>query len=199
MSQPKRSRRGRVGHREPRTVIRVYTEGKVTERQYLRRIRGGAVRLELGDAGMAPMTLVERARDDKKADRRGRSPDKRFDEIWCVFDRDEHLDFERAIREARDAGIRTAASNPCFELWLVLHLESQTAHVGRHAIQRRAQELGLVEGKHLAAPAGVLDDGYDTAKERARALEQMHDRDGSPPGSNPGSGVWRLVDRLRRS
>ena len=198
MKRPARSRR-HIGRREPHIIIRVLTEGAVTECEYLRRIRGPAVRLDSSDAGMAPMTLVERARAYQRAERRVRAVNRRFDEIWCVFGRDEHPDFERAVREARDAGIRTAISNPCFELWLVLHLEEQTAHIERHAIQRRARALGLIEDKRLGAAAdAALNDGYDTAAQRARNLDDMHERDGSPPGSNPSSGVWRLADRLRR-
>ena len=43
------------------------------------------------------------------------------DEVWAVFDRDEHPNFDQAIDRCRRAGVRVARSNPCFELWLILH------------------------------------------------------------------------------
>ena len=81
---------------------------------------------------------------------------------------------------------------------MVLHEEDRTAYVDRHTIQRRARELGLVEGKSLPESAlSRLLDGYEDAKERAQALDARHEGDGREPGANPSSGVWRLVDTIR--
>ena len=171
----------------------------MTEPDYLKswERRNPGVRLDIDkdSAGCAPMTLVARAREQKKSQSR-RDPE--FDEFWCVFDVDAHPDLNSAIAEARDANIWTAVSNPCFELWLVLHDEDQTAHVDRRTIQRRARDLGLIGDK--AIPESALPrfrDGYKDAKERARALDSKHEGDGRKPGANPSSGVWRLVDSIR--
>lgn len=115
---PRRSRRA-----EPeRRVIRVLTEGKKTEPSYLARL-GRAWRehvvidLSAVASGSAPLTLVNlaRAQAGESARRSNRDgPD--FDEIWCVFDVDDHPGLEQAKTVAHDAGIRVAISNPCFEL-----------------------------------------------------------------------------------
>ena len=158
---------------------------------------GPGVSLDFGAAGVTPMALVKRARQDVKQNRRSHADD-RFDEIGCVFDRDEHPHVEGALHEARDSGICTVLSNPCFELWLVLHVEAQTAHIHRHAIQRRCRDLCLIVGKALAREViPKLIESYPEAKERAQALDKMHQASGSPSGDNPSSGVWRLVDRLQ--
>ena len=131
----------------------------------------------------------------KKSQRR-RFPD--FNEIWCVFDVDDHPEIISAVAEARQAGIRTAVSNPCFELWLVLHVEDRTAFVDRHTIQRRAAELGLLDSKSIPESAWpTILDGYKDAKRRAQTLDTMHEGDGRNPGANPSSGVWRLIDSIR--
>ena len=193
--RPKKHRRTAPGLKEQRTVVRVLAEGKVTERQYLNAIGGHDVQLEFGDTdGFTPMALVKKARPETRANRRADD----FDEIWCVFDCDEHPDINRAIHEARQSDIRTAMSNPCFELWLVLHVEDQWAHIHHHAVQRRCSDLRLTDGKKIADDGIVrLRDGYDAAKQRSQALDRMHEQGGAPKGSNPSSGVWRLVDRLR--
>ena len=195
--RPKKHRRTSPGFREQRTIVRVLAEGKVTEREYLHAIKGHEVQLEFGDAdGFAPMALVRRARLETRANRHADD----FDEIWCVFDRDDHPETDQAIHEARQSGIHTAMSNPCFELWLVLHVEDQWAHIHRHAIQRRCSDLHLTVGKKIASDGFErLRGGYGAAKQRAQALDRMHERDGAPRGSNPSSGVWRLVDRLRQA
>ncbi len=173
------------------------TEGKVTEPAYFRLVKGTDVRIQFGDTGgYTPMALVKQARRELRTNRRVAQAD--FDEIWCVFDRDEHPDVSSAIEEARQGGVETAMSNPCIELWLVLHVQEHTKSVHRHAIQKECQRLGLTDGKAIAD--GVehrLRGGYARAKQRARKLDEMHKQSDSPRGSNPSSGVWRLVDRLQ--
>lgn len=80
----------------------------------------------------------------------------------------------------------------------MLHVEPQTAHIHRRAIQRRCRDLGVTEGKALVGKSiPKLIQGYLEAKKRARALDKAHEEGGSPAHGNPSSGVWRLVDRLR--
>ncbi len=62
------------------------------------------------------MSLVERAvalvEQRRNAIRRGRG-DAPFDEIWCVFDRDEHPYVSDAIALAKHHQIGVAFTNPC--------------------------------------------------------------------------------------
>ena len=130
--------------------------------------------------------------------RRAKRSDQEFDEIWCVFDVDQHPNISQAINDARQSGINVAVSNPCFELWLVLHRQEQTAYIDRHDIQQRSDEVGLTANKHiLPAAEAVLVEAVDTAKQRALALDRRHAGNGSAPRSNPSTNAWRLVDRLR--
>ena len=185
---------------EPRRIVRVLTEGEITEPDYLTewaRLNRHKVRLDLADYGMTPDALVGRARVYARGNRRSRRVDRDFDEIWCVFDADEHKKLAQAIEEARQGGIELAVSNPCMELWLVLHARDQTAHIHRHDVQSLSNELGLTDGKKIAdAARATLVVGFETAKQRARALDVRHAGNGSPPRSNPSTDVWRLVDRL---
>ena len=157
---PPSGRRPRRGHRprKERRVIRVLTEGKVTEPSYLiawaRRHRH-SISLSLPESGMAPETLVDHARQHMRRRRRSRRGDQDFDEIWCVFDIDLHPNVPTAIHNARQSGIEVAVSNPCIELWLVLHVEDQTAYINRRNVQRRANELQLTFGKGIPTARGV--------------------------------------------
>ena len=146
-----------------------------------------SVRIEFGKTGGAPGTLVGNAcRDIDKNRHAQRRGDPLYDEIWCVFDRDTHPNFNQAISRALQKGVETAVSNPCFELWPVLHRQDQTAHIGRHEVQRLARELGLIEGKVIRAEVfDDLMDAHEDAKKRAKQLDRMHEGNGSPPRSNP--------------
>ena len=195
-NRPQRTRR-RVGQRERSSVIRVLTEGKVTEREYLSFICRDSVKLQFGKSRTTPIQLVEQAKRDRSADQGSRIVNRSFDEIWCIFDRDDHHKFSEATRAAQKAGIRTAVSNPCFELWLILHVRQQTAYISASEAQAQAGALNLIDGKNLAtAGLSILESSYGAAKRRALELDKTHQRNGSPQGSNPSSGVWRIADRL---
>ena len=43
-------------------------------------------------------------------------------EVWCVFDRDRHPSYQEAFELAsRNRRIRLCWSNPCIELWFLMH------------------------------------------------------------------------------
>lgn len=183
----------RASTRSQHLVIKVLTEGKVTEPKYLKRLARGnsKVTIKCDGIGKSPENLIYEAT---------KFLGKGFDQVWCVFDIDHHL--LQRIHEIRASASRdnivTVVSNPCFELWLVLHREEQTAHVTSSKIRKRAENLRLIDGKEIAAAGwSCLFDDYEEAKARAKDLDEMHQRNDSPPGSNPSSDVWRLVDVLR--
>lgn len=76
---------------------------------------------------MDPRGLVEIAIKRKRALlREARKSKNSFDknfEIWVVFDRDEFPQILEARELARKSEIGVAESNPCFELWGILHFE----------------------------------------------------------------------------
>jgi hypothetical protein len=168
---------------------------------YWRRQYRDRVRVEIDPFRGGPLQLVERAVEAKRSEARDASKGRgrAHDQIWCVFDRDEHPKFDQAVALAGSNSINLAMSNPCLELWFVLHFENQTAYLERDAAQHRAAEL-LGCSKILTDPAlSALADNYDEARRRAIKLDEKHAGDGSPLASNPSSGMWRLIDVIRNT
>lgn len=201
MKRPNRSATRRVpGRRDPLRVIRVLTEGAVTEPAYLVQWarRSHYIHVDFAESGMAPLSLVQRAREHQRTNRRRGSKQRGdFDEIWCIFDVDQHPNLKQAVTEARRSGIYVALSNPCFELWLILHQQDQTAALHRHQAQRLAANLGITDSKRLQPGAiDILLTGYPDAKRRAEALRVRHVGNDSGPDANPSSNVWELIDKL---
>lgn len=193
----------RPRHHARRPSIHVFVEGEKTEDGYLlpwrRDLRDRVLVTVDGYRGAAPLSLVERAvatkRETEREEAHGRG--RSYDEIWCVFDRDVHPNVDEALALAERHGISVVLSNPCIELWFILHFEDQTASIHRHDAQRRATDL-LGCGKALTvAVAEGLVARFDGARTRAHALDLKHAGDGSPPRSNPSSDMWRLIDRIR--
>ena len=190
--------------RETRRVIRVHVEGEKTEPGYLsqwERRHRETVKLSFGKWGQVPSSLVENAcqdEDERRRMRRNIRPPYDYDEIWCVFDVDKHLNLKQTIARATQRRIGVVVSNPCFELWLVLHCQDQTAYIDGRQIQRLAKKLGVIEKKQIKDNDRLID-AYEDAKRRAKQLDKMHERNYSPPRSNPSTDIWRLVDSIRRS
>jgi hypothetical protein len=102
-----------------------------------------------------------------------------YDEYWCVFDVDTHPHLNEALQLARSEDIRVALSNPCIELWIIIHFQDQTAYLSAEvAVEKAAVLLGC--GK-TPTPTALerLVERYNDAKERARQLDKKHDNDGS--------------------
>jgi hypothetical protein len=180
----------------------VFAEGLVTEEQYVvhwHRRNRGQVTVAIDPFRGPPLQLVERAVEAKKIDerdaRRGRG--RSYDEIWCIHDVDEHPNLPQAVDLARRHDIQLAVSNPCLELWFLLHFESQTAFIERQSAKSRAEELLGCEKSLNERALALLDERLPVARERAQQLDVKHAGDGSPPGSNPSSSVWRLVESIR--
>ena len=182
------------------------TEGRRTEVEYFaewaREFRN-RLTIEFDPFHGSPMSLVERAvvkvDQRRRSMRRGRD-DAAFDEIWCVFDCDEHPFVNEAIELAARHDIGVAFSNPCFELWFVLHAQDVRRHTDRHAVQGLSAQLGLTAGKGLVDGVwGRLHTKWRQADERATALDTMHHQNGSPPRDNPSTSVGRLVGQLHET
>lgn len=45
-----------------------------------------------------------------------------YGEPWIIFDRDQIVNFDSIIQQAKDAGIGVAWSNPCIEIWFNAYL-----------------------------------------------------------------------------
>jgi hypothetical protein len=194
--------RRKVGGGPPRKELLVLVEGAVTEEAYLllwkRRLRRQAL-IEIPDFHGTPLSLVEKAielkRFEAKEERRGRGS--AHDEYWCVFDVDTHPHLREAVELAASEEINLAISNPCIELWFLLHFAEQTGFIECRAARRAVRdELG--DGKGLSPDAlEALWERYEQARGRAERLDEKHRGDGTPAPGNPSSGVWRLIESMR--
>ena len=117
--------------REPRRRFIIVCEGMNTEPAYFEALKSkiddAMVVIRIEPASGVPMTIAKRTvqiTKEERSRRRQRGARDSFeerDEVWAVFDRDEHPDFQAAINLCADHGVKVARSNPCFEVWIILH------------------------------------------------------------------------------
>ena len=173
------SLRRRRSFRKPLARFLIVCEGKVTEPVYfddIRRMERGIIELEIVP-GSVPKDVVERAVDMKKQSerdaKRRQDENLRYDSVWCVFDIDEHPFVPEAKQQAHANAINLAVSNPCFELWFLLHFQDQTAHIDRHKVQHMCRQH--MPGYQKEPPCDVLRPHQVEATERAIQLENWQE------------------------
>lgn len=149
------------------------------------------------DYGRDPERLVRQAIAKRKAGedaaRRVRDDNLRYHHVWCVVDVDQHARLPAARRLAQENGIGLAVSNPCFELWALLHFHDQRAHIDGRAV--RGALCTFLPGYEKRLDCIAMEPHRPVAVERARALDNEHERNGTPH-DNPSTGVWRLTEAI---
>jgi hypothetical protein len=187
---------------ERRDRILIVCEGHATEPEYFRslrhELRAGPVVIKINDESGVPKTLVERAVELKKdaaRDAKGEGDSNlRYDEVWCVFDVDTHPNLPAALQQAAANRINVALSNPCFEIWILLHFEDHRSFIdakgAAHSCRRHLPDY------QKRITYAELKDKYQTAVARAIALKAWQSTRGNAEG-NPSTNVHTLTERLR--
>lgn len=151
--------------------------------------------------GASPHKVVERASHIQRKLRRHQTAHERNrDSTWAVFDM-EHTPHQRvqaqeAIKLAAKNSIRTAVSDPCFEVWTLLHLEdtgrafARCEEVRARVAQRWMKEFKIpFESKANADYSLILPRRSDAAR-RARLHWERND-----PSRTE---VFRIIEEVER-
>lgn len=192
-NQPKERQLRRKATKEAQRAsyarILIVTEGSKTEPLYLEEIRAAHqlhsanVAVQPGQLGTAPIQVLRYAqRLFEEGDLHKGIRPKSFDQIYAVFDRDEHDSYFEALNLARSldgklrnddrqaVSFKAIASIPSFELWLLLHYEDIRAPIQRDEVMARLKQHlpGYEKGRGgtFASSRSLLA----TATQRAQAL-----------------------------
>lgn len=190
--------------RRPRTRKKrflVYCEGRETEPTYFRGLiqflRSQLIEIEIGDEQKDPKGLVELAkakRDQaKRAAKREKDDSLLYDEVWCVFDVDRHTRLPDAVQQAAACSISLAISNPCFELWILIHFRDQWAYISGNEAQSVVRRF-IRDYEKKVDYTWIAGKGA-AAIERAITMDRRA-KEGGNKLVNPTTGVWRLVTEL---
>lgn len=189
---PKRRENSPVRRPRTRTAlprILVVCGAAKTEESYLKGLRGSVANRAVD------VVLLKRPKDPldvvRYTIRYARAAAKDFDEVWCVVDVDD-FDIDQAGQLARDADVRLAVSNPCFELWLLLHHADCRSHCDgcTDVIKRLKRHVPAYDKTQLVFAdyaAGVGD-----AVKRAKDLDPT----GTDYNRNPSTSVWLLAETI---
>ena len=121
----------RRSYQEPYSRILIVCEGEKTEPNYFKglmnELRLSGVQIT-GESGSSPSSVVAFAKERYEQEESAGFP---FNQVFCVFDKDNHTTYEQAltqIREMRPNNVFHAiVSVPAFEYFLLLHYEFTTS------------------------------------------------------------------------
>ena len=186
--------------------ILIVSEGKKTEPQYFTEIRQfyrlhtANIRVLPSAYGTTPQQVVDFAHDECKKTLL-------WEKVYCVFDRDDHLNFNNALKSAHamdkkfknelNKPIRFFAitSIPCFELWLLLHFDYLSRYIHRdevlHLLRQPNRLPNYDKGQVgiFGLTRNLLENAYKHATDLKKECRR-HSRD------NPFTDVDILVKQL---
>ncbi|MEX1030439.1 MAG: RloB family protein [Paenibacillaceae bacterium] len=197
VSGPIRQSARRVSTREPHK--RIY----MTELTYFNNFKSRRVNIDVRITKAKhtdPVNLVAEARkiiSEKQLDVRSG-----IDEIWCVLDLDTSPDNEYVITfltKARRANTKIAYSNPCFEIWFLLHFQSITGNVGVKQLMKKllSEVPSYQKGKCIYSYIGDMTDQAISNGEKLEILHSGKLNKSDFKGSNPYTEVFKLVSNLK--
>ena len=177
---PRRPRSlGRASPGSAPRQIAVFAEGSKTEPDYLAnwyRAYRDRVQVNITGGLRDPTTTVERAVSQKRSEareaKRGRG--RASDEYWCVIDDDERSSVSLAVEKAEANGIHVAVSNPCVELWFILHFQDQDAEIKSKPAQAICQDLLRCQKVLDERALHELMERFPEARARAVRLDAKH-------------------------
>ena len=196
--QRRMGNRRRVEFRDPKKFFFIAMEGKETEPRYFEefktsRAAKAQVKLVPNPKHKShPKEVLQRLRNYFRSNTTFPG-----DEGWLVIDRNSWLEAEldEVCREAADTGYFVAVSNPCFELWLFLHLRDNRPFIDRGDCQRELAKVlpGYAPDKKSEYDVETLMKGVKEAIRRAQSLDTAP---GQPWPRNQCTRVNRLVSKL---
>ena len=189
--QPKKDFQRKRPQREAPEVVYILCEAEKTEPNYLNWVkhknRLSSVTIKSGKTcGKDPKNLV----------RAGIKLRSESSKIWLVFDCDERGDFKDDLKTADVKKLKVAYSNPCIELWFLLHFEYSTASLKVDEAIKRLQDYIPNYEKNKIDYIDKLDGREETAFENAKMLRNHQNDIGNNESDNPSTTMDKLIQLL---
>lgn len=107
-------------------------------------------------------------------------------QTWCVFDRDKNTEnnLKEALLTAYKNKIRVAVSNPCFEVWILMHYESSSSYiengeVAKNLVKNKISNFDSSKG-FFQKNQQIFEEffsSFDEAVLNSEKVDKEHDKD----------------------
>ena len=190
-------------------------EGNITEEKYFSEFKNShrfndeliylhLLTREVDDTNSAPKHVFKKLKKEAKDEFNFKSED----ELWMIIDTDRWKNIPDIIKDCNDLdNMFVAVSNPCFELWLLLHIkdiqEYGEEELGllfrnKRTGRRNYVDKKIVElvGSYKKSDPNINDflPYIDIAVLRAKNLDHLQEEYPTRLGSH----VYKLIEKLRK-
>jgi hypothetical protein len=201
--------------RQIKPVILIVTEGAQTEPKYFEHFRNRHTNIDIRVVGNKTgagetdyLSLIRKAADYREKNQLSPTSG---DATWVVADGDVNYNNpdpiatkEKQLSQARKLadkkGIRLALSNPCFELWYLLHFQYTTKFLKDYAAVKVMLASYIPAYEKTDDVFAQLAAETPKAIQNAKRLEEYHLKDGAAQpfeiAVNPFTDVYQLVETL---
>ena len=188
-------RKGNFRHQNK--VVLITTNGKITEKIYFSKFKkeNSKITVEVRtDGGSDPITLIKfstRIKESYDTDR-----------IYCVFDVNGTVeeDLIRAKKMASKHGMITCISNPCFEVWYLLHFDFSTCTLSNYDEVEKELLKHIKDYSKTKDVFEILQPNQHRAISHAQKLDQHHKISDNTTirMCNPSTQVYAVVEYLNK-
>jgi len=180
--------------RDPKRLIFILCEGKETEPNYFKAIRekkrrcNAKIEIPKNVNGTNPKRLLQYGKELKK--------DGPNDIVWCVFDHDERPEIKETMQQMQNAGLKVALSNPCIELWFLLHFTDAIPYLtSAQAISELGKQINNYD-KSMQGIYDMLKPHLNEAMFNAKILRKKNLENHNDEMANPSTNVDYLIEFL---
>lgn len=185
-------------NRKEYKILVIVCEGQKTERIYFNRYkeRNSGLCIKTPNSRVTdPINLVNIA--SSQIQKYGLDLDN-GDTVWCVFDADNNTNdnIEKAKALAKNKNVKLCLSNPCFELWYLLHFCYFSTYIATNDLQSKLK-AHIANYDKTKDYFDILLSKRDAAISHSKALKQIHYAKGIDllsSHSNPSTQVFQLVE-----
>jgi len=180
----------------PKESFLIVCEGERTEPNYFQSFKLTSAAVRIIGRGYNTLSLVEETRLIVGEYRKEGII---YDQVWCVFDRDDFSSsFNAAVEKAEQFGFHAAYSNEAFELWYLLHFIYFDSAITRSDYRTKLNQLlGRRYRKNSTDMYELLLSRQSEAVRNAARLLDSYNT-GNPNRENPSTTVHLLVEQLNR-
>lgn len=206
---------------KPGDAFLIVTEGEVTEPVYFELLRSDLqlpavrIRVEPGKAS-DPRHVIESAATEVKVHARlakkgllSHTEPLRFEQVWAVVDTDVAVrqGFWNEVESLAAARkVKLAHSTPCFEFWLLLHIQGQTTRsdlvngdAAKSAVKHALGRDYSTDENVARAVMPTFIAKWPEAVVHAERVRAYHRDANTPPPANPSTEICALVRALNDS
>ncbi len=199
--RPDKSLERRKATKLPGRRFYLYCEGRNTEPRYFSTLKSMLENTIIIEKAVGvPLTIAEAASNKKQELDSSQDSHEENDEVWAVFDRDEHPKFDEAVALCEMYKVGLARSNPCFEIWLILHIEDFDKACDRDFAQKQLKKIDTSYNpkKDKMPDCNNLIDKLSEAEKRAAIQLKRRSEEGNSYGP-PSTTVHLLTRALKKA